>query len=134
MTGPLQGKIRVLIVDDQQVVRSALNMFLLAYDFERVGEASSGTEAVRLCRDNRPDVVLMDLLMPKVNGVTATKIIRKRWPRTQVIAMTGLGQDELRKCAMEAGAAITLLKDLASEEFASVIRAVYAARDISPHA
>ena len=82
-------RIRVLLVDDHAVVRSGLGAFLLAFDdLELVGEASGGEEAVRLCPQVRPDVVLMDLVMPGMDGAAATRVIRQRCPHIQVIALT----------------------------------------------
>jgi len=81
--------IRVMLVDDHAVVRSGLAAFLLAYDdLELVGEAGSGEEAVRLCEQAQPNVVLMDLVMPGMDGVAATRAIRERCPQIQVIALT----------------------------------------------
>src|SRR4051794_34940280 len=82
-------RIRVLIVDDHGVVRSGLAAFLLAYDdLVLVGEAAGGQEAIRLCAQFRPDVVLMDLLMPDMDGATASQIIRQKYPNIQIIALT----------------------------------------------
>ena len=73
--------IRVMLVDDHAVVRSGLSAFLLAYeDLELVGEAPSGERAVQLCQQTQPDVILMDLVMPGMDGATATGLIRERWP------------------------------------------------------
>ena len=89
-------RIRVLVVDDHAVVRGGLRTFLDAFDdFELVGEAENGEEAIRACVDTRADVVLMDLLMPQLDGVAATKIIRERYPDVRVIALTSF-QDEER--------------------------------------
>ena len=85
MTEP--SRIRVIVVDDHSVIRGGLRLFLLAFDdMELVGEASGGEEAVRLCDQLHPDVVLMDLVMPGMNGVEATHAIRERYPQVQVIA------------------------------------------------
>jgi len=97
--------IRVLLVDDHAVVRSGLGAFLLAYDdLELVGEAASGEEAVRLCERFQPDVVLMDLVMPGMDGATATRLIREHCPQIQVIALTSFKEKELVEGALEAGA------------------------------
>ena len=83
------GPIRVMIVDDHAMVRTGLATFLeVSDDLELVGQASNGREAVDLCEQFQPDVVLMDLVMPEMDGVTATRIIRERWPQVQVIALT----------------------------------------------
>jgi NarL family two-component system response regulator LiaR len=89
--------IKVLLVDDHAVVRSGLSTFLLAYDdLEMAGEASNGAEAVRVCQQVRPDVVLMDLVMPQMDGATATRLIRDKQPEVQVIALTSFKEDQLQ--------------------------------------
>ena len=88
--------IRVMLVDDHAVVRSGLGAFLMAFDdLELVGEASSGPEALTKCAQLRPDVVLMDLVMPGMDGATATKAIRQTCPQIQVIALTSFKEDNL---------------------------------------
>ncbi|HSD84677.1 MAG TPA: response regulator transcription factor [Anaerolineae bacterium] len=121
--------IRVFIVDDHTVVRSGLKLFLLAFDdLQFVGEAGDGEEAVRLCESECPDVVLMDLIMPVMDGVTAIKAIRERCPQTQVIALTSFASSELVQGALEAGAISYLLKTVLAGELAAAIRAAYAGR------
>ena len=121
--------IRVLIVDDHAMVRSGLAAFLLAADdLELVGEASSGAEAVRLCAAVRPDVVLMDLVMPEMDGATATQAIRQTCPEVRVIALTSFPQEDLVQRALQAGALSYLLKDVGAEELAQAIRAAKAGR------
>jgi len=121
--------IRVLIVDDQAVVRSGLVAFLLAFDdLELVGEAGSGEEAVRLCSQVQPDVVLMDLVMPGMDGAAATRAIRKPCPQIQVIALTSFKETELVQGALEAGAIGYLLKNITADELAEAIRAAHAGR------
>ena len=121
--------IRVLLVDDHAVVRSGLGAFLLAFDdLELVGEASSGEEAVRLCDQVQPDVVLMDLVMPEMDGATATRAIRERCPQIQVIALTSFKEKELVQGALEAGAIGYLLKNVSADELADAIRAAHAGR------
>ncbi len=122
----MQKRIRVLVVDDQEVVRSALSAFLWAYDLEPVGEASDGEEAVRLCDQYRPDVVLMDLVMPVMDGATATRLIHERWPQTRVIAITSFEEDHLLQSAIGAGAAATVLKNISAKDLACTIEAVHA--------
>ena len=100
-----QTPIRVMLVDDHAVVRSGLSKFLMVYpDLELVGEADSGEEAVQRCHLLRPDVVLMDLKMPGMDGVTATRLIRQSYPATQVVVLTSF-HDE----AMVQGALLSLI-------------------------
>jgi NarL family two-component system response regulator LiaR len=127
MNKPSPGPIQVLIVDDNARVRHALVAFLLAFDdLELAGEAASGEEAVRLCAQLRPDVVLMDLAMPRMNGVTATRLIAERQPWTQVIALTSFQEADLVQGALQAGAIGYLLKNVTAGELASAIRAAHA--------
>jgi NarL family two-component system response regulator LiaR len=119
-------RIRVLIVDDHEVVRRGLSTFMLAVpDIEMVGEARNGLEAIKTCDQLRPDVVLMDMMMPLMDGPTATKQIRANHPDIQVIALTSFKEDELVKKALEAGAIGYLLKDLGAQELATAIRNAY---------
>jgi serine phosphatase RsbU (regulator of sigma subunit)/DNA-binding NarL/FixJ family response regulator len=118
--------IRVLIVDDHAVVRNGLKTVLRIYDdLEVVGEASNGKEAVDLCRQVRPDVVLMDLMMPIMDGAEATKAIRQRCPQMQVIALTSFKEKELVQGALEAGAIGYLIKNVSTEELVDAIRAAH---------
>jgi NarL family two-component system response regulator LiaR len=117
-------KIRVLLVDDHAVVRSGLAAFLLAYDdLELVGEASSGQEALDLCKINNPDVILMDLVMPGMDGAEATGLISQQCPQVQVIALTSFKEQDLVESAIKAGAISYLLKDVTADELAEAIRA-----------
>ena len=121
--------IRVLLVDDHAVVRSGLSAFLTIYDdLELAGEARDGAEAVRLCKQVHPDVVLMDLVMPELDGATATRQIRQACPHTQVIVLTSFREDELVQGALQAGAIGYLLKNVAADELARAIRAAAAGR------
>jgi len=116
--------IRVMLVDDHAVVRSGLSAFLLAYDdLELVAEASSGERAIQLCQQAQPDVVLMDLMMPGMDGATATGLIREKYPQIQVIALTSFKEKELVEGALQAGAIGYLLKDVSADELAHAIRA-----------
>jgi NarL family two-component system response regulator LiaR len=116
-----------VIVDDHRVVRSGLSAFLAASDdLELVGEASDGRQAVELCQRLRPDVVLMDLVMPGMDGAAATKAIRERCPETQVVALTSFKEDELVTGALQAGAIGYLLKNVSADELARAIRAAKA--------
>jgi NarL family two-component system response regulator LiaR len=119
--------IRVLLVDDHLMVRRGLAAMLSAYDdFALVGEAGDGEEAVRLCEQLRPDVVLMDLLLPGMDGATATAAIRRRYPAIQVIALTSFREDDLLRRVVQAGAIGYLLKNAGAEELAAAIRAARA--------
>ncbi len=122
-------RIRVLIVDDHAVVRSGLASFLLAFDdLELAGEAASGEAAVQLCEKSRVDVVLMDLVMPGMDGAQATALIRQRCPEVQVIALTSFKEEDLVQRALQAGAIGYLLKNVSAEELAQAIRAAKAGR------
>jgi NarL family two-component system response regulator LiaR len=124
-----QDRIRVLIVDDHAVVRSGLAAFLLAFDdLELIGEAHGGRTALDLCAAKQPDVVLMDLMMPEMDGATATRAIRQAHPHTQVIALTSFHEGDLVKDALQAGAIGYLLKNASADELAGAIRAAAAGR------
>ncbi len=119
--------IRVLLVDDHKVVRSGLGAFLMAFDdLELVADAGSGEEAVAMCNRFHPDVVLMDLKMPGMDGAAATRKIREHWPKIQVIALTSFKEKELVEGVMEAGAIGYLLKNVSADELADAIRDAYA--------
>ena len=121
--------IRVMLVDDHAVVRSGLSAFLLAFDdLELVGDAADGVEALNLASRVRPDVVLMDLVMPRMDGATATRAIREKFPDTQVIALTSFKEDDLVQDALKAGAIGYLLKNISADELANAIRAAHAGR------
>lgn len=123
-------KIRVMIVDDHAVVRSGLSAFLLASDdLELVGEASSGEEAVRKCAEIAPDVVLMDMMMPGMNGAEATHAIRQRCPDVQVIALTSFKEDDLMQKMLQAGAIGYLFKNVSADE---LVNAIHAAKEGRP--
>jgi NarL family two-component system response regulator LiaR len=130
------GPVRVLVVDDHAMVRTGLATFIQVNpDLELVGEARNGQDALSLCERFEPDVILMDLVMPRMDGVTATRAIRERWPRIQVIALTSFHEKELVQDALQAGAIGYLLKDVSSEELAEAIRAAFAGRPtLSPEA
>jgi NarL family two-component system response regulator LiaR len=121
--------IRVLVVDDHAMVRKGLSTFLrIKPDLELVGEASDGEEALRLCEQAQPDVVLMDLVMPKMDGTAATQAIRERWPQVQVIALTSFQERKLVREALQAGAISYLLKNVSVDELAEAIRAAHVGR------
>ncbi|MGB0385515.1 MAG: response regulator [Ardenticatenaceae bacterium] len=121
--------IRVLLVDDHAVVRGGLSTFLLVYDdLELVGEASDGQEAVRFCDESPPDVILMDLVMPNMDGAQATQIIRQKHPQVQVVVLTSFPEEELVQRALKAGAISYLLKNVSAAELAEAIRKAHAGR------
>jgi NarL family two-component system response regulator LiaR len=128
--------IRILIVDDHAVVRQGLKMFLaLDEELEIVGEAANGEEAIRRARDLLPDVVLMDLLMPQMDGIAATEVIRRELPDVEVIALTSVLEDKAVYGAMRAGAIGYLLKDTQADELCRAIRAAAAGQvQLSPQA
>ena len=128
--------IRILVVDDHSVVRQGLRMFLrLDPDFEIVGEAEDGAQAVELARQFEPDVVLMDLLMPVMDGIEATAAIRNASPETEVIALTSVLEDAAVVDAVRAGAIGYLLKDAQADELCRAIRAAAAGQvQLSPKA
>ena len=124
-----QIPIRVLIVDEHAVVRSGLSAFLLIFDdLELVGDASSGAEALRMCEKFHPDVILMDLVMPGMDGAAATAAIRQRWSDIQVIALTSFKEEELVQGVLQSGAIGYLLKNVSADELAHAIRAAHAGR------
>lgn len=127
MTDP--ERIRVMIVDDHQMVREGLRMFLSTYDdLEVVGEAADGAEALRLCPEVGPDVVLMDLVMPGMDGATATAQILAVCPETRVIALTSFVEEGLVEGTLDAGAISYLLKDSRPERLAQAIRDAHLGR------
>ena len=118
-------KIRVLIVDDQMLMRQGLQTLLdLENDIQVVGQASDGTEAVAIVAQTKPDVVLMDVRMPRLNGVEATRQIRGQTPQTQVIILTTFDDDEYVFEGLRAGAMGYLLKDVSAEDLTDAIRRV----------
>ena len=128
--------IQILLVDDHSVVRQGLTMFLgLDADLEIVGEAENGKEAIQLAQQLKPDVILMDLLMPVMNGVDAIRHIRRELPETEIIALTSVLEDQSVRDAMQAGAMGYLLKDTQAEELCRAIKAAAAGQvQLSPKA
>jgi NarL family two-component system response regulator LiaR len=119
--------VRVLIADDHRVVRRGLSLVLaLDPEIEVVGEAGDGVEAVERARELRPDVVVMDVVMPGMDGIAATAAIRRELPATQVIALTSALGDHIAVDAVRAGALSYLLKDAAPEEVCQAVRAAAA--------
>ena len=122
-----QTPIRVLIVDDHAVVRTGLRVFLdLQPDIEVVGEAADGSEGVALARRLEPDVILMDLLMPNMDGITAIGRVKEDRPETEIVTMTSFIEEDKVTAALEAGASGYVLKDAEAEEVAAAVRAAYA--------
>jgi NarL family two-component system response regulator LiaR len=119
--------IAVMIVDDHTVVRHGVRFSLLAFDdIELVGEAASGEEALRLCGEVQPDVILMDMLMPGMDGAATTRAILERYPSIRVIALTSFQEGSLVEEALQAGAMSYMLKDVAIDELADAIRSACA--------
>lgn len=132
MSGPPTAPISVVLVDDHRVVRTGVSAYLaLIDDIEVVGEAADGQQALDMLagmepRDELPDVVLMDMLMPVLDGVAATRAVKKRWPVVEVVAMTSFVEEAMVRGALEAGAAGYLLKDADADEVARAVRAAVA--------
>ena len=121
------GRIRILLVDDHAVVRTGLRVFLdLQDDLEVVGEASDGSEGVAMARRLHPDVVLMDLLMPVMDGVAAIERLKAEAPEIEVVTMTSFVEESKVHAALEAGAAGYVLKDASADEVAAAVRAAHA--------
>jgi len=128
MMGP-DDKIKVMIVDDHKVVRSGLSAFLMAYDdLELVAEADNGEKAMAMCHQHQPDVILMDLVMPKMNGAQTTEAILKNCPEMKIIALTSFKDQELVENVLKAGAIGYLLKNVEADELANAIRQAYAGK------
>jgi two-component system, NarL family, response regulator LiaR len=124
-----QTPIRILLVDDHDMVRRGIAVFLLTNDdLVLVGEAANGAEALEKCAELRPDVVLMDLMMPVMDGITAIRLIRERYPATQVIALTSFSEEKLVETSLQAGAIGYLFKNVTVDELAAAIRAARVGR------
>ena len=118
-----------MIVDDHAVVRSGLGTFLSVIpDLELVGEAEGGDEAFVRCGLLKPDVVLMDLMMPGTNGVAATRLIRAKYPSIQIIALTSFQEDTLVQDALQAGAIGYLMKNVSARDLATAIRSAHSGK------
>jgi two-component system, NarL family, response regulator LiaR len=130
------SSIRILLVDDHEVVRSGLSKFLMVNkDMELVGEASEGAEAIQLAGLFKPDIILMDLMMPGMDGITATHEIRQKYPQIKIIALTSFSEQNMVQGALQAGAIGYLQKNVAAAELGNAIRSAYAGRMIlSPEA
>ena len=116
--------IKILLVDDHTVVRSGLSKFLMVNkDLKLVGEASDGEEALQKVSLYKPDIVLMDLMMPGMDGITATREIKKRFPQVKVIALTSFAEQNMVQGALQAGAIGYLQKNVTAKELGHAIRA-----------
>ena len=128
--------IRVMLVDDHTMVRRGLATFLKVFnDLQLAGEAESGAAAIQLCAEIQPDVILMDMAMPDMDGATATRTIRQKFPQVRVIVLTNFKEGDMVKNALEAGAIGYLLKDVSADELARAIRAAHSGQaTLSPQA
>jgi len=119
-----QKPIRIMLVDDHDMVRRGLAVFLQAFpDMELVGEAADGSEAVAMCGEVQPDVVLMDVMMPQMDGIEATRRIRAQYPNIQVLMLSSSKEEEPIKSAIQAGAIGYVLKNISVEDMAAALRA-----------
>jgi len=115
--------IKVLIVDDHPLVRRGIKTFLDVYDdIEVIGEAENGREALEMCKKNKPDIVLMDLIMPEVNGIEATKEIVKNWSYIKVVTLTSFVDKKLIEDSLKAGAIGYVLKNISGDKLVATIR------------
>ena len=136
--------IRVMLVDDHAMVRRGLATFLMVFEdpltsagqaLQLVGEAESGEDAIQRCAEFLPDVILMDMVMPGMDGASTTRIIRQKFPQVQILALTSFKEADLIKNALEAGAIGYLLKNVSADELARAIRAAHSGRaTLSPEA
>jgi two-component system, NarL family, response regulator LiaR len=121
--------IRILLVDDHAVVRSGLTKFLMVHKYlELVAEASDGAEAVQLAGVYKPDVILMDLMMPGMDGITATREIHQKYPQIKVIALTSFSEQNMVQGALQAGAIGYLQKNVTAAELGNAIRSAHQGR------
>jgi two-component system, NarL family, response regulator LiaR len=136
MTSSTSHPIRLAIVDDHTMVRRGLATILKVFDdLQLVGEAETGEAAVQLCAKVLPDVILMDMSLPGMDGASATRDIRKKFPQIQVIVLTSFKDGKLIKQALEAGAIGYLLKDVSADDLVQAIRSAHAGRaTLSPEA
>lgn len=128
--------IKILLVDDHAVVRSGLSKFLMVNkDFRLVGEASNGAEAVQMASLHQPDIVLMDLMMPGTDGITATREIHRKYPKVKVIALTSFAEQNMVQGALQAGAIGYLQKNVTAKELGQAIRSAHEGKmTLSPEA
>jgi len=128
--------IKILLVDDHAVVRSGLSKFLMVNkDLKLVGEASDGAEAIQMTSLHKPDIVLMDLMMPGMDGITATREIHQKYPKVKVIALTSFAEQNMVQGALQAGAIGYLQKNVTAKELGNAIRSACAGKmTLSPEA
>jgi len=128
--------IRILVVDDHAIIRSGLRKFLMVNrDLESVGEATDKVQAIQMAGVIKPDVILMDLMMPNMDGITATREIRQMHPHTQVLVLTSYSEATLVRGALQAGAIGYIQKNVTASELGHAIRSAYAGRrTLSPEA
>ena len=121
-----QQPIRVMIVDDHEMVRDGLAVLIEGFeDLALVGEASNGVEAVELCSQVEPDVILMDLSMPKMDGIATTRVLRETYPHIQIIALSSSNDQEKQQLAKQAGVSEFLLKNASVSDIEEAIRFVF---------
>jgi len=121
---PDAERIKVMIVDDHPIVRSGLATMLLAFDdLDLIGEASSGSKALALCQQELPDVILMDMVMPEMDGLETTRKVLEQYPSVKIIILTSFTKDTMVQDALQAGATSYLLKDSSIDLLAEAIRA-----------
>ena len=124
-TSPEAARLRILLADDHEPFRQRLRKLLLKTpDLDLVGEAGNGEETVRLAGELKPDVVIMDVVMPRLNGVEATRRITREFPSIKVIALSLHGDNGFRRAMLDAGASIYLLKDNVGHELPRVLRSI----------
>ena len=129
MVGKVKNEIHVVVVDDHEMVRRGLAAILkVTPDIKLVGEASDGVQALQICAQTHPDVVLMDLIMPHMDGIEATRRIRAQFPEIQVIALTSFSEKELVQDALRQGAISFLLKNVTGDELATAVRSACCGR------
>src|SRR6478672_13067571 len=123
--------IKVLFVDDHEMVRIGVSAYLSAQpDIEVIGEADNGKTAIDLALNLRPDIILMDLVMPEMDGIEATKLIMEKWPEAKIIIVTSFLDDEKVYPALEAGATSYMLKTSKASEIANAVRATYRGQSV----
>jgi NarL family two-component system response regulator LiaR len=121
--------IKILLVDDHTVVRSGLTKFIMVNkDLKLIGEASDGAEAIQMVSLHKPDVVLMDLMMPGVDGITATREIHQKYPLVKVIVLTSFAEQNMVQGALQAGAIGYLQKNITAKELGNAVRSAYAGK------